>query len=246
MKPTTQTTKNVLTAIWLGRVDYQVAWAWQRRRHELRQRDLCGDTVALLEHPATYTLGRRSVEEELLYDAGQRAARGIALYRVDRGGRATYHGPGQLVGYPIIGLGSRYDVIAYLRAIEAALIETLSDLGVAAERDARHTGVWVGRNKIAAIGVKITRGVTMHGFALNLTTELDMFEGIIPCGIQDAGVTSVAAQTGRAWLLPEVSVTLAGHLAQVLGRQVKWDARRTLEVGGARAAPSRLAAQVSS
>jgi lipoyl(octanoyl) transferase len=246
MKPTMQTTENVLTATWLGRVDYQVAWAWQRRRHELRQRDLCGDTVALLEHPATYTLGRRSVEEELLYDAGQRAARGIALYRVDRGGRATYHGPGQLVGYPIIGLGSRYDVIAYLRAIEAALIETLSDLGVAAERDARHTGVWVGRNKIAAIGVKITRGVTMHGFALNVTTELDMFKGIVPCGIQDAGVTSVAAQTGRAWPLPEVSVTLAGHLAQVLGRQLKWDARRTLEVDGARADPSRLAAQVSS
>jgi lipoyl(octanoyl) transferase len=246
MKPTTQTTKNVLTAIWLGRVDYQVAWAWQRRRHELRQRDLCGDTVALLEHPATYTLGRRSVEEELLYDAGQRAARGIALYRVDRGGRATYHGPGQLVGYPIIGLGSRYDVIAYLRAIEAALIETLSDLGVAAERDARHTGVWVGRNKIAAIGVKITRGVTMHGFALNVTTELGMFKGIVPCGIQDAGVTSVAAQTGRAWPLPEVSVTLAGHLAQVLGRRLEWDARRTLEVDGARADPSRLAAQVSS
>lgn len=245
MGPTTQPAQTVLTASWLGRVDYQAAWAWQRRRHELRQRDLCGDTLALLEHPATYTLGRRSVESELVYDAAQRAARGIALYRVDRGGRATYHGPGQLVGYPIVGLGGRYDVLAYLRGIEAALIETLADLGVGAERDPRHTGVWVGPNKIAAIGVKITRGVTMHGFALNVTTDLGMFKGIVPCGIQDAGVTSVVVETGKHRALPEVSLIVARHFGRVLDRELNWDRHGTLETDGARPEPSRLAAQVS-
>ncbi len=245
MEPTTQPAKTVLTATWLGRVDYQVAWAWQRRRHENRQQDLCGDTLALLEHPATYTLGRRSVEGELLYDAAQRAARGIVLYRVDRGGRATYHGPGQLVGYPIVGLGGRYDVLAYLRGIEAALIETLADLGVAAERDPRHTGVWVGRNKIAAIGVKVTRGVTMHGFALNVTTELDMFQGIVPCGIQDAGVTSVVVETGKHWGLADVSLIVARHFGRVLDRRLIWHGRGALEPDAARGEPSRLAALVS-
>jgi lipoyl(octanoyl) transferase len=245
MEPTTRPAKTVLTASWLGRVDYQIAWAWQRRRHELRQQDRCADTLGLLEHPATYTLGRRSVEGELLYDAAQRAARGIVLYRVDRGGRATYHGPGQLVGYPIVGLGGRYDVLAYLRGIEAALIETLADLGVAAERDPRHTGVWVGRNKVAAIGVKITRGVTMHGFALNVTTDLDMFQGIVACGIQDAGVTSVAVETGKHWALADVSRIVARHLGRVLDRQLMWDGRGTFEPDGARPEPSRPAALVS-
>jgi lipoyl(octanoyl) transferase len=245
IEPTTQPAKTVLSASWLGRVDYPVAWAWQRRRHELRQQDLCGDTLALLEHPATYTLGRRSVEGELIYDAAQRAARGIVLYRVDRGGRATYHGPGQLVGYPIVGLGGRYDVLAYLRGIESALIETLAELGVAAERDPRHTGVWVGRNKVAAIGVKITRGVTMHGFALNLTTDLEMFKGIVPCGIQDAGVTSVVVETGKHWAGAEVALIVARHFGRVLDRQLRWDGHGMLELDGARPEPSRLAAQAS-
>jgi lipoyl(octanoyl) transferase len=220
---TTQPAAATLTGAWLGRVDYEVAWTWQRERHELRQRELCGDSIALLEHPPTYTLGRRSVEDELLYDATRRAALGIALYRVDRGGRATYHGPGQLVGYPIVGLGGRYDVLVYLRGLETALIDSVAELGIEAERDPRHTGVWVGRRKIAAIGVKITRGVTMHGFALNVTTDLDMFDGIIPCGIGDADVTSVERETHLQFGLEEVSAIVAGHLARVLGRRLLWE-----------------------
>ena len=219
----TQPEKAELTAFWFGRVDYEVAWKWQRDRHRLRTQELCGDSVALLEHPATYTLGRRTVEDDVVYGARERAARGISLYRVDRDGRATYHGPGQVVGYPILGLGSRYDVLAYLRGLEAALIATVADLGVEAERDPRHTGVWVGGNKIAAIGVKVTRGVTMHGFALNVTTDLEMYEGIVPCGIQDHWVTSIEAETGIAFALPDVSMILARQLARVLGRRLSWE-----------------------
>jgi lipoyl(octanoyl) transferase len=219
---TTRFPAATLTGTWLGRIDYEVAWTWQRERHELRQRGLCGDTIALLEHPPTYTLGRRSVEDELIYDASQRAALGIALYRVDRGGRSTYHGPGQLVGYPIVGLGGRYDVLVYLRGLETALIDTVAELGATAERDRRHTGVWVGNRKIAAIGVKITRGVTMHGFALNVSTDLDMFNGIVPCGIAAAGVTSVERETHVEFGLEEVSAIVARHLARVLDRRLVW------------------------
>ena len=132
--------------------------------------------MMLLEHPHTYTLGRRALEEDLVYGEAQRAALGISLFRIDRGGRATYHGPGQLVGYPILALGERYDVIEYLRNLEEVLIRTAADLGVEAARDPQHTGVWVGSNKIGAIGVKITRGITMHGFAFNVTTDLSMFD----------------------------------------------------------------------
>ncbi|MDQ3878234.1 MAG: lipoyl(octanoyl) transferase LipB, partial [Actinomycetota bacterium] len=173
-----------LAASWLGRVDYDTAWAWQRDLFVARLGDEVEDSLMLLEHPHTYTLGRRAMAEDLVYDDVERAARGIALFEVDRGGRATYHGPGQLVGYPIVSLGERYDVLGYLRKLEEALICTAADLGVRAHRDADHTGVWVGTNKLGAIGVKITRGVSMHGFALNVTTDLDMFGGIVPCGIQ--------------------------------------------------------------
>ena len=243
---TTNPARSELTAFWFGRVDYEVAWKWQRDRHRLRTQELCGDSVALLEHPATYTLGRRSVEDEVVYDARERAARGISLYRVDRGGRATYHGPGQVVGYPILGLGSRYDVLAYLRGLEAALIATVADLGVEAERDPRHTGVWVGGNKIAAIGVKVTRGVTMHGFALNVTADLDMYEGIVPCGIQDHWVTSIEAETGVAFTLRDVSMILARHLAGVLERRLSWDHFGPLRPRGAAEEPSRVESPVSS
>jgi len=218
----------VLVGGWFGRVDYATAWAWQRALFVERLEGERGDSLLLLEHPPTYTLGRRSLEEDLVYDEGERAARGIATYRVDRGGRATYHGPGQLVGYPIMGLGSRYDVISYLRKLEEALIRTAAELGVDAERDERHTGVWVGRRKIAAIGVKITRGITMHGFALNVSTDLSMFAGIVPCGIVDRGVTSLAAETGAGRSIKEVAGIAANHLAGVFGMALAWTHPRAL------------------
>jgi lipoyl(octanoyl) transferase len=212
----------LLTAAWLGRVDYPAAWSWQRELFLARLDGERGDTLMLLEHPPTYTLGRRALEDDLVYGDSDRAARGIALFKVDRGGRATYHGPGQLVGYPILALGERYDVVKYLRRLEDVVIRTAADLGVEATRDPDHTGVWVGRNKIGAIGVKITRGITMHGFAFNVTTDLAMFGGIVPCGIQDRWVTSVQAETGRAHSVKEVATLASNHLAEVFGRTLVW------------------------
>ncbi len=211
-----------LTTAWLGRVEYPSAWARQRELFLARLDRDCEDSLLLLEHPHTYTLGRRGIEEDVVWDELARAARDIALYHVDRGGRATYHGPGQLVGYPILELGERYDVLAYLRKLEEALIRTAADLGVAAARDAEHTGVWVGANKIGAIGVKITRGITMHGFAFNVSTDLSMFEGIVPCGLRDRWVTSVEAETGRRHSLKEVGSIAAKHVAEVFGRALVW------------------------
>jgi lipoyl(octanoyl) transferase len=219
---------SVLTAAWFGRVDYAAAWSWQRELFVARLDHDRGDSLMLLEHPPTYTLGRRALEEDLVYGEAERSARGISTYRVDRGGRATYHGPGQLVGYPIVALGRRYDVISYLRDLEEVLVRTAADLGVEATRDADHTGVWVGKNKIAAIGVKITRGITMHGFALNVTTNLDMFSGIVPCGIRDRWVTSLELETGRRRSVKEVGALAADHLAEVFDVGLVWAHPRSL------------------
>jgi lipoate-protein ligase B len=224
----------VLSAAWLGRVEYPEAWSRQRRLFMARLDGDCGDSLMLLEHPPTYTLGRRAVEDDLVYDEIQRAIKAISLYHVDRGGRATYHGPGQLVGYPILALGARYDVVTYLRKLEEVLIRTAADFGIRAVRDERNTGVWVGKNKIGAIGVKITRGISMHGFALNATTDLSMFEGIVPCGIPDRWVTSIEAETGEKPPVKEVAGLAAAHLADVFGRQLVWIHSETLrEIGEA-------------
>ena len=223
-----------LTAAWFGRVDYPAAWAWQRELFLARLEGDVGDALMLLEHPPTYTLGKRALEQDLVFDETQRLGRGISLFKVDRGGRATYHGPGQLVGYPILELGERYDVISYLRNLEEVVIRTAADLGVDAERDAEHTGVWVGSNKIGAIGVKITRGITMHGFAFNVATDLSMFEGIVPCGIQGRWVTSVLAETGKAPSVKEVASLAAKHVGDVFGRSLVWAHPRTLFAAGAR------------
>jgi lipoate-protein ligase B len=222
----------LIAAAWLGRVEYPAAWSWQRELFLARLDGDREDTLMLLEHPPTYTLGRRALEEDLVYGEGQRAARGISLYKVDRGGRATYHGPGQLVGYPIMALGDRYDVMEYLRKLEEVLIRTSADLGIEAKRDADHTGVWVGNNKIGAIGVKITRGITMHGFAFNVATDLSMFGGIVPCGIQGRWVTSVLAETGRNHTLKEVATIASNHLATVFDRSLVWTHPDSLRASG--------------
>ncbi|HEV2757908.1 MAG TPA: lipoyl(octanoyl) transferase LipB [Actinomycetota bacterium] len=232
-----------LTASWLGRVEYPAAWSWQQELFLARLDGDVGDSLMLLEHPPTYTLGRRGTKEDLVYGDRDRAARGISLYEVDRGGRATYHGPGQLVGYPILGLGNgngdstpggavRYDVIAYLRKLEEVLIGVAAALGVEAHRDDEHTGVWVGTNKIGAIGVKITRGISMHGFAFNVATDLSMFEGIVPCGIRDRWVTSVAAETGKVHSLKEVATLAAVQLSETFGRTLVWTHPRSLHRPG--------------
>ncbi len=237
MSPTRPATApSVLTAAWLGRVDYPAAWSWQQELYLARLDGELGDTLMLLEHPPTYTLGRRAIADDLVYGEAERAARGISLYEVDRGGRATYHGPGQLVGYPILKLGERYDVVRYLRDLEDVLIRTARDLGVEATRDDDHTGVWVNSNKLGAIGVKITRGITMHGFAFNVTTDLSMFSGIVPCGLQDRWVTSIEAETGARHPLKHVATVAAGHLADVFGRSLVWTHSGSLHHSGHAAA----------
>jgi lipoate-protein ligase B len=211
-----------LSASWLGRVEYAAAWELQRKAFAARLAGESGDSLLLLEHPHTYTKGRRTTAGDLLLSDEECRKRGIAVHDVDRGGRITYHGPGQLVGYPIMALGERYDVLAYLRKIEEALIRSLATLGVHAGRDPDHTGVWVGPEKIAAIGVKITRGISMHGFALNLSPDLSMFSGIVPCGIRDRGVTSVAALTGSSHRLEEIATLCAENMAEIFDRSLRW------------------------
>jgi lipoyl(octanoyl) transferase len=178
----------------LGIVDYRRAWDLQRRLVELRREGRVGDLLLLLEHPAVYTMGKRTDRAHLLFDEAERARRGIDLVEVDRGGDITYHGPGQLVGYPILQLASIRGVVDYVRAVEEVLIRALARFDVAGQRSEGYTGVWVGDEKIAAIGVRVATGaITSHGFALNFVPPMDHFTGIVPCGITDRGVTSLAA-----------------------------------------------------
>lgn len=181
-----------------GRVDYLEAWELQRGLAQARQAGAIPDVLLLLQHPPTYTIGRRGRRQDVLLTEDELARRGIAVYEVDRGGEVTYHGPGQMVGYPILDLQAQgRDVHRYLRGLEEVLIQALADLGIASGRWPGYTGVWVGQEKIAAIGVHISRWVTWHGFALNLNTDLSYFDHIIPCGIPDKSVTSVARLLGR-------------------------------------------------
>lgn len=195
----------------LGEVDYQAAWDIQRKLAAARARGRIEDTLLLLEHPHTYTLGRSGHAENLLLDEAERARLNIRVYEVDRGGDITYHGPGQLVAYPIRYLGkadpdgrlARADYIGYLRELEAVLIRTVGEFGIAARREEGYTGVWVdtpeGRQKIAAIGVRVdAHGISTHGASLNVAPDLSYFAGIIPCGITDRMVTSMQALLGNA------------------------------------------------
>ena len=184
--------ETVLRVRWLGRLPYAEAWDLQRGIWEGRaQGRTSDDYLLLLEHPPVYTLGRHADESNLLVSEEALIAAGAEVFRVDRGGDVTFHGPGQLVGYPIIGLRDPMQVVPYVRRLEQSLINALGTLWVEAWIEPGLTGVWTERGKVAAIGVRVARGVTMHGFALNVTTDLSYFAGIVPCGITDRGVTSV-------------------------------------------------------
>ena len=168
------------------------------------------DTLLLLQHPHTYTIGRSGSRDHVFLSDVQLAARGITCLEVDRGGDVTYHGPGQLVGYPIVDLGLKPDVGAYLRGLEGCLIDVLAGFGISAARLPGFTGVWIeGERKIAAIGVKVASGITTHGFALNVSTDLSLFTHILPCGIRDKGVTSMARELGRAPAMTAVEDAVA-------------------------------------
>ncbi|MBI5669528.1 MAG: lipoyl(octanoyl) transferase LipB [Chloroflexi bacterium] len=209
----------------LGHLPYHEAWDLQTRLADQRGRDEIRDRLLLLEHPHTFTLGSSGHDEHLLWSPEECTRRGVEVVRVDRGGDITYHGPGQLVAYPIIRLprsdSLRADVIGYLRQLETVVIHMLADYGITGRVIPGLTGVWVetprGDEKICAIGVKITtRAVTKHGFALNLNTDLSYFSGITPCGIRDKGVTSLAALLGAPVDEAEAARRIVAHFAQVL------------------------------
>jgi len=204
---------------WLGRVGYADAVRLQDSLVASRRRGDAPDTLLLLEHPPVVTLGRGADPAHVLADEASLRRAGIDLFECGRGGDVTYHGPGQLIGWPVLQLGEgRRDVHRYLRDLEAGIIRTLADPGIAAERAEGLTGVWVGRRKIAAIGVRVSSGwVTSHGFALNVATDLSGFRHIVPCGIADRGVTSMAEVLDRPVDLVEVARRAAVHVAEALG-----------------------------
>ncbi|MGH2379336.1 MAG: lipoyl(octanoyl) transferase LipB [Candidatus Limnocylindria bacterium] len=215
-----------LLATWLGRVPYVEGW---RLQEAVASRVGAGgpDRLLLLEHDPVYTIGRRGTAANLVASPAELRARGASAYRVDRGGDITYHGPGQLVGYPIVGLGEAPDLVGYVRALEDALIETVASFGVAARQERRKTGVWVdlapGRPaKIAAIGVRVSRGVSTHGFALNVSTDLSAFGRMIPCGF--AHEVASLERLGLRAAVPEVGERMARSVADRLGRDLRWEA----------------------
>jgi lipoyl(octanoyl) transferase len=198
-------------------VPYPQGWELQRLLHERRVGGEIPDTCLLLEHEPVYTAGKRtSPLDRPLTDPG------IPVIDVDRGGKITWHGPGQLVGYPIIQLAEPLDVIAYVRALEEALMRSCAEVGVATTRVEGRSGVWITEagqqdRKVAAIGIRVSRGVTMHGFELNCDCDLDWFGKIVPCGIRDAGVTSLSTETGRPVTVADMTGVVQQHLADVLG-----------------------------
>ncbi len=199
----------------LGLTPYAEALALQERLRAARQADRLPDLMLLLEHPPVYTRGRRSQDGELPFARDWYRDRGIDILDTDRGGKLTYHGPGQLVGYPIM---RTTDVIVYLRTMEQAIIAALRGEGIAAGLRDGLTGVWVADRKIASIGVHISRGVTTHGFAVNVANDLAPFGWVVPCGLDGVQMTSVAAETGRA-SLPDFRRRMADEFARAHGRR---------------------------
>jgi lipoyl(octanoyl) transferase len=212
----------VVTAYRLGLVPYESAHALQERLVEARKAGAIGDTLLLLEHPKVITLGRnKASREHVLLSQEALAAGGYQLFETGRGGDVTFHGPGQLVAYPILDLKpDREDVRRYVRELEETMIRVCADYGLAATRSEGMNGAWIGERKVGAIGVRISQWVTMHGFALNVNTELAAFSAIVPCGIQGRGVTSLAGELGRTVPLSEVEGRVIAHFAALFDADV--------------------------
>ncbi len=204
----------------LGLVSYADGLQLQEALAEDRRRDSIDDVLLLLQHPHVLTLGARGDggRSHILATPARLAELGVTVFETGRGGDVTYHGPGQLVGYPILDLKpDRCDVHRYVRDIEQVIIRTVADYGIQAGRINGLTGVWVGHEKVAAIGIRISRWITSHGFAFNVSTDLDYFRLIVPCGISDRGVTSLEKLLGRKVAIDEVEDRLAGHFCEVFG-----------------------------
>ncbi len=197
----------------LGLVDYMNTWNYQRELVNAIAEETKPNTLLLLEHPSVYTAGRMTKIDERPVD-------GTPVIDVDRGGKITWHGQGQLVGYPIVKLKNRNDVVGFVREIEKALIEVCADFGIATEQYCDRSGVWIrdaqGDRKIAAIGIRVSKGVTMHGFALNVNPDMSAFSKIVPCGIPDADVTSMATELGRAIDIAEVTQSVEKRIIKAL------------------------------
>jgi lipoyl(octanoyl) transferase len=214
---------NTLDVRRLGLVQYAEALELQRTLVEDRRAGRINDVLLLVEHPHVLTVGVKAdrARDHILADADVLEQRGIEVHDAGRGGDVTYHGPGQIVGYPILDLRpDRQDVHRYMRDLEEVLIRTLSDFGISGHRYPGFTGIWVGREKVAAIGVRISRWVTSHGFALNLTTDLEYFDLIVPCGIADHGVTSMA-RLGCTAARAEVEECIVTRFSEVFARQLQ-------------------------
>jgi lipoic acid synthetase len=208
----------LLRTRWLGRLAYAEAWDLQRAFHEGKVEGRTDDDyLLLLEHPPVFTIGRNGDADNLLASQQAVAAKGAEVFRVDRGGDITFHGPGQLVGYPIIGLDDPKQIVPYVRKIEEVLIRAAAEFGVEAWREDGYTGVWTARGKVAAIGVRVSRRVSMHGFALNLDPDMDYFAMMNPCGIPDRPVTSLTELVGRRVTLEEAVEAVERHFAAVFG-----------------------------
>ncbi len=207
-----------------GCVEYGKAWEQQKRLHSLRRQDKIPDTLILLEHPHVYTIGRHGDRRNILFNRETLKEKGISVYEIDRGGDVTYHGPGQLVGYPIfhykdLGFSTR----RFVHSIEDVIIRTLEKWELRAQRDPHYPGVWIGANKICAIGLRVIDGVSLHGFALNVNTNPDYFDGIIACGIQDRGVTSLVKELlNRNLPIPQMD-TIISELTAVCAEIYSFD-----------------------
>ena len=208
-----------------GLVEYGRAWDLQKRLFHERFSNKIPDTLIILQHPPVYTFGRRTINDQLSFDEDTRSD--ISSYRVDRGGGATYHGPGQVIAYPIFGLRSyTQDYYTYLRMLEDVTINTLRDFGISAERVKDYTGVWVDGKKIVSIGVRIIRGITMHGLSLNVNNDLTPFKKIIPCNIHGVEMTSMSEIASSTLSMQEVEMGLVTNFAKVfdldIGNDVKY------------------------
>jgi len=247
----------MISVVQLGRVDYSSALKLQQTLVELRKTGQISDTLLLLEHPPVITLGRNAKRKNVLVSEDQLSRAGVEIFECDRGGDVTYHGPGQLVGYPIFdlrGFTPRIGAVEFVRKLEEVLIRTCADFGVATHRVRGMTGVWTLRNeaKVAAIGVHISRGVTSHGFALNVSTDLDHFKLIVPCGIGDKPVTSLDRALGQAYpgiavtpiTVDEASQSVARNFGRVFDSQVLWVDTLDALLGRAVGVPMKLPADL--
>jgi lipoic acid synthetase len=229
---------SLLRARWLGRLPYDEAWDLQRALHEGRVSGRTADDyLLLLEHPPTFTLGRHGDPANVLASLERLASLGAEVRHVDRGGDVTFHGPGQLVGYPIVALGSKPEVAEHAHRMERAISGAMAGLGIDSFTDQAYPGVWTEAGKVAAIGVRLSRGVTMHGFAVNCTTDLDWFHHINPCGITDREVTTVSSVAGRRVSIEEMIDLLLPRLAEELGVEVE-EQRAAFVRGTARDVPA--------